>query len=151
MNLKKNNKGYVGVDISIAVIILLILIPTIMGIVYSNNSTIALADTKAGAINIAVNAIEAAKGIANLENVTPQNIYNELSEGTYNGKMGLNSDNEEVIQTDKASYKLTVTVTDYSEIDTNATANMVKTVKAVVQYKIKGKELQSIELSTVLR
>ena len=36
MNLKKNN-GFVGVDISVAVIILLILVPTITGMIYNIN------------------------------------------------------------------------------------------------------------------
>ena len=45
MNLK-NNKGYVGIDASIAVLILLIIIPTIAGMIYNVNKTNNLIDRK---------------------------------------------------------------------------------------------------------
>ena len=59
----KNNKGYVITDVSISIIILLILIPVIMGMVYKVNTTKRATESKAEAINILVNTLEAAKGI----------------------------------------------------------------------------------------
>ena len=59
----KNDKGYVLTDVSISVIILLILTPVIMGLVYRINSTKRNSEIKSEAINIAVNSLEAAKGI----------------------------------------------------------------------------------------
>lgn len=150
MNLKEN-KGVVGIDVSIAVIILLILVPTIMGIVYFVNSTKVVAKVKNGALNIAINAIETAKGYADLENLTEANIRKDLNNGIYAGKITINSDNEAIIATDDASYKLKIIITDYNEKDETATANVVKTVKVVVEYKAREKNIQSLELSTVVK
>ena len=146
MNLK-NNKGYVITDVSIAIIILLIFIPVIMGMVYGIDTSKLSTEIKSEAINIAINTIEAAKGLP-IEDVTQDNILTEVSNmGTYN-----NADitgTIVVIETSKASYKLEVNVEDYNTINNNADSNVVKTVTAIVTYKVKGTE-KNIELSTVV-
>lgn len=146
MNLK-NNKGYVITDVSIAIIILLIFIPVIMGMVYGIDTSKLSTEIKSEAINIAINTIEAAKGLP-IEDVTQGNILTEVSNmGTYN-----NADitgTIVVIETSKASYKLEVNVEDYNTINNNADSNVVKTVTAIVTYKVKGTE-KNIELSTVV-
>ena len=147
MNLK-NNKGYVITDVSIAIIILLIFIPVIMGMVYGIDTSKLSTEIKSEAINIAINTIEAAKGLP-IEDVTQGNILTEVSNmGTYN-----NADitgTIVVIETSKASYKLEVNVEDYNTINNNADSNVVKTVTAIVTYKVKGTE-KNIELSTVVK
>ena len=144
MNLK-NNKGYVSVDISIAVIVLLILVPTIMGIVFSINHAQNTSDIKTGAVNIAVNTIEASKTI-DLSKSDADNqveILNKLSDDVYKGQIDI-STTPAVITTNTAFYKLEVNVTDYKG------DNIVKTVKAIVTYKAGNKE-ESIDLSAVVK
>lgn len=140
MNLK-NNKGYVGVDISLAVIILLIFVPTIMGMVYLVNSSKSATIVKTEAMNIAVNAIEIAKGIDSLQNLTVANVIEQFCT-TYSATSTSNSSSAR-ITTETASYTLGVQVTDY------ASDNKVKTVKAIVAYKI-GNDVKTLELSTVI-
>ena len=140
MNLKKNN-GFVGVDISVALIILLILVPTITGMIYNINKKNNSMKRQAQATNIAVNVMESAKGI-NIEDLTVEALNEEIC-NLYS------SDNANVLEINNVSYKLEITVTDYSETNTNAEPNKVKTVKAIVTYQVGGKEEQ-VELSTVI-
>ena len=146
MNLK-DNKGFVGVDASLAVVIFLILVPTIFGIVYSINSNKNESNIKSVALNIAVNSIECAKTI-DLEKSDAENaeaILNDLKTNIYNDKITINSDKKSaVITNDIASYKLEIQVTDYKG------DNIVKTVKALVTYKFKGQE-KTIDLSSVIK
>ena len=148
MNLK-SNKGYLGVDISIAVIILLILVPTIMGIVFNINRTQNEEDIKAGALNLAVNTMEISKGI-DMTELTPNKIIENLSQDLYSGQIENSAVNPIVVTTSKAVYKVGISVTDYKDENPEATENIVKTVKATVTYKIRGEE-KTIELSTVVR
>ena len=161
MNLK-DNKGYVGVDISISVIVLLILVPTIMGIVYNINSTRNKTSIKTGALNIVVNAIEVAKETAVSENDQFKiSILNKIAETYNNNPSKANGQNVEVdtntgtatIFLKNASYIVKIDVTDYADdkdTDSGIHANLVKTVKATVSYKI-GKNEESMDLSTVVR
>ena len=136
----KDEKGYVGVDISIAVIILLIIVPTIMGMVYNINSSKNVSKVKSEAISIAVNALEAAKKIE-LADLDDNSILEALIAD------GLQIDTTTIpaiITTARATYKLVINVTDYKG------DNLVKTVKAIVTYKV-GRQEKNIELSTVLK
>ena len=149
MNLKQN-KGYVGIDMSVAVIIMLLLIPTIFGIVYNINSSRISSGVKSEAISIAVNAIEAAKGIE-IEDLNEDKVFTEMRNNyTVTSPVSKNTGKEASITTEKAGYKVFVDVTDYKETHPDAIENMVKTVKATVTFKTKNKE-QSIDLSTVIK
>ena len=108
----KNNKGYVVVDATIAVIILMILIPVLMGMVYRVNLTNHETKIKAEVINILVNTIETAKGIE-LENLTEEKVINKLQD-TYT--ISDITSNSAVITTFIASYKLKVSVVDYHQL-----------------------------------
>lgn len=141
----KNNKGYVVVDATIAVIIFMILIPVLMGMVYRVNLTNHETKIKAEVINILVNTIETAKGIE-LENLTEEKVINKLQD-TYTISKTSNS---AVITTSIASYKLKVSVVDYHDTHSDAKENVLKTVKAVVTYKIGNKE-KTMDLSTVVK
>ena len=149
MNLK-NNKGYVGVDATIAVIILMLLIPTIMGMVYRVNTTNHETKIKAEIINILVNTIEIAKGI-NLKDLTTQEVINQF-ESVYGSTYTISdtTSNSAVITTSIASYKLEVSVVDYHDTHSDAKENVLKTVKAVVTYKI-GNNEKTMDLSTVIK
>ena len=149
MNLKQNN-GYVGIDMSVSVIIMLLLIPTIFGIVYSINSSRISNGVKSEAISIAVNAVEAAKGIE-IKNLNEDNVFTELGKNyTVTSPVVKSTGKEAAITTEKAGYKVFIDITDYKESHSEALENIVKTVKATVTFKIKNKE-QSIDLSTVIK
>lgn len=153
MNLQ-NNKGYVMTDASIAVIILLILVPTIMGLVYSISVSRRATESKSEAINIATNAVEAAKGLT-LADLDEEAVLNSLANSFQDDtdKNMTISNGKGIIKTDKATYELTMTVIDYANTENapeDAISNKVKTVTAKVKYRIKGTD-QEISLSTVIK
>ena len=144
----RNNKGYVMTDISIAVIILLILVPTIMGLVYNIGVTKRATEAKAEAINIATNTIEAAKGIE-LEAINTQSVLENIQTNIYKEKMTI-SENNGVITTNKSSYKVSVDVADYADSHIEVQPNVVKTITAKVEFRLGGKT-QEITLKTVIK
>ena len=144
----RNNKGYVMTDISIAVIILLILVPTIMGLVYNIGATKRATEAKAEAINIATNTIEAAKGLE-LETINAQSVLENIQTNIYKEKMTI-SENNGVITTNKSSYKVSVDVADYADSHNEVQPNVVKTITAKVEFRLGGKT-QEITLKTVIK
>ena len=60
---KKNNKGYIGIDISISLLIIIILMPIIIAITNNINVANARISRKAQAISIATNVMECVKSI----------------------------------------------------------------------------------------
>ena len=155
MNLK-NNKGYVGVDASIAVLILLIIIPTITGLIFNVNRTNNLIDRKTEAVSIAVNTIESAKGVEVAE-LTSEKVKGEL-EGIYTisdiTETDVTSDKKVLTTTkDNNTYKIEVQIQDYANttegIAQAASTWKVKIVEVIVTYK-EGKEQKNIELSTAI-
>ena len=157
----KNNKGYVLTDVSISVIILLILTPVIMGLVYRINSTKRNSEIKSEAINIAVNSLEAAKGIGvselidSNENKAETLILNKLNEENYNNKLNIDQTEGKTatLNTDKGSYMLLLNITDFADAENapdDVMRNIVKTVNATVKYRTNGTD-QEINLSTVIR
>ena len=157
----KNNKGYVLTDVSISVIILLILTPVIMGLVYRINSTKRNSEIKSEAINIAVNSLEAAKGIGvselidSNENKAETLILNKLNEENYNNKLNIDQTEGKTatFNTDKGSYMLLLNITDFADAENapdDVMRNIVKTVNATVKYRTNGTD-QEINLSTVIR
>ena len=155
MNLK-NNKGYVGVDASIAVLILLIIIPTITGLIFNVNRTNNLIDRKTEAVSIAVNTIESAKGVEVAE-LTSEKVKGEL-EGIYTisdiTETDVTSDKKVLTTTkDNNTYKIEVQIQDYANttegIAQAASTGKVKIVEVIVTYK-EGKEQKNIELSTAI-
>ena len=155
----QNNKGYVMTDASIAIIILLILVPTIMALVYNVNATKRATETKSEAINIVTNAIEAAKGIS-LSELDDQAILESIQDIYGEDKMTINEKTEDentiyegIIKTDKANYQVSVTVVDYKDSVQNnedIIPNIVKTVTATVKFRLSGTD-KEISLSTVVK
>lgn len=143
MNFRKN-KGYVGIDASLGVLILLLIVPTLVGMIYNVNKTNDFVDRKTEAISIAVNTLESAKGIDNLEDVTKENIGTALSE-IYQEF----SQEDFTVTKNDVTYKIDIDIKDYSETNTTAESGKVKTVTATVTFK-SGNEQKSIDLSTVI-
>ena len=146
MNFKKN-KGYVAVDASIAIIVLMIIIPTIAGMIYNVNTTNNFIDRKTEAISIAVNTIEAVKGIyiteLNNEKIIDvvQGVYSNLDE------------NELTLEKDNNTYKLDIEIQDYADTTEgkakSAISGKVKVVKVIVTFK-SDKQENNVELNTVI-
>ena len=148
MNIK-SNKGYVGIDVSVAVIILLIAIPAIMGFVFNANSSKHISELKTEAVNIAVNVMESAKGLG-LTDVSVDGILQALS-STYGAEITLDLENDfATIKKQNATYKVTVTVTDYNTTNNSATEGVLKTVNTKVQFWAEN-QTQEVQLSTVLK
>ncbi|MCI9063742.1 MAG: hypothetical protein HFJ17_03980 [Clostridia bacterium] len=124
----KNNKGFVGVDASIGILILIIIIPIMTGIIYNISRTNSEISRKNKAINIAINKIEEAK----------------LSQASL----------EEIAEEKDGTYKVKVDVQDYADTDEGknrvppAKENIVKIVKVTVEYRV-GKENREVTLSTL--
>ena len=57
----KNNKGYVGVDVTIALMVLVILVPTITAMTFNINKTSNVIKRKTQALSIATNMLEISK------------------------------------------------------------------------------------------
>lgn len=144
MNLKKQN-GYVGVDIAVSLLILMILLPTITGMIYNISKTNGETAREAKAINLTTNALEIAKSIgANTLNITnwQSGIKSEFIEIK-------SEDSYLVLEEDTGSYKINLSIVDYANSNEGAIENKVKTVTAEVQYFISGKT-KTIKISTVI-
>ena len=142
MNFKKNN-GYIGIDASISVMILLILIPIIAGMILNINRTNREISKKAEAMNIAINTIEIAKS-KSVNELTQNSIFNELGETYLGFKDGTLTKN-------LTTYTINTYIEDYAStkegIEKNALPNKVKIVTVTVEYK-KGEKEEKIELTT---
>jgi hypothetical protein len=138
MNLKKNN-GFVGVDISVALVILIILVPTITGIIYNINKKNNSIKRHSQASNIAVNVIENAKGIE-AEDLDIEKWKTEIENEYSQENIKSNSDNIMVLEIDDVLYQVELSVIDYNKTNLEAEENKVKTVKVIVTYKVGGEE-----------
>lgn len=166
----RENKGYTGIDISIAILVFVILVPLIIAIAYNISSSGNYTDQKAYAVNIAANTLEIAKSVGKLENVysktadTPQTIVGE----TYITKLSstmqrIDANNTPSIVNDKITfvvtdeknnrYKIQTEVTDYVDtldpIPADAKHNVVKKVTSKVYFST-GKTEQNVEISTII-
>ena len=157
----KNNKGYVITDVSISIIILLILVPVIMGMVYKANTIKRATESKAEAINIVVNTLEAAKGIGvtdlvdSGETTAKKLIFEKIKEDIYKEKISFeeNAPESATIDTDKGKYLLSLEVVDFADSDDSPVGvqrNVVKIVKADVKYRANGKD-EELNISTILK
>ncbi len=145
----KNNKGYVGVDVTIALMVLVILVPTITAMTFNINKTSNVIKRKTQALSIATNMLEISKivfsdsdGLEDSDIL--ENINNKITEIYPDG----DSSEGVIIKTiDKVLYQMTISLQDKHEIDENVEEGKIKTVTAKVEYKL-GNDKQEIELST---
>lgn len=133
----RNEKGYTGIDISVAIVILFIFVSIISMMIYQMNSSSKEVQLKTDATYLAINEIE---------NIKNQGIDEYIGKSVANGNNVI-TENQEV----EEGYYKTVTVIDYTDIDGNQdkTKDLVKKVTVKISYMFKAKE-QSVELSTVL-
>lgn len=150
MKLKKNN-GYVGVDTAIAILILVIMIPTIAGMIYNVNKTNKTIDRRTEALNIAVNTIEVAKGLG-IDEMRNSNVTASIMEMLKNQLYSDLNITDNTLTKDSSTYKIDVTISDYADTHTDAIKDFVKIVKVTVTYKPENSQnnQDSIDLSTVI-
>lgn len=145
----KNNKGFVGIDTSIAIMILVILIPTITAIIYNINKENKSIERKSQALNSAINVMETAKGM-DVNDLNLENLENEITNFYASDAILANTDLTDGIiniKKDKINYNLEITIQDYNEKDETVPKGVVKEVKVIVTYLVGGKE-ESIDLAT---
>lgn len=151
----KSNKGYVGMDVGIAILVLLVLVPTIAGMIYNVNKTNSLIDRKTEAISIAVNTIESAKGEL-VEDLTSEKVKEQLIDIYTDCIISDITDPTET--TDKKvltvtkgenTYRIQIEIQDYSKLNRLAEENKVKIATVIVEFK-SGKEQKEINLNTVI-
>lgn len=166
----RNNQGYAGVDISISILILVILIPILGGIVYNISKSGDNINKKTYAMNLATNILEVVKGIDEIEYVysksteAPENsetksfiyflnskIQNRLSDAQIQTIDG----NEYIVFTVQDQkhnhYKAVIEVTDFVDTTSieNPKRNVVKKVNTNITYNAGGK-IQTVQISTVI-
>ena len=161
----KSNKGYTGIDISVAMIIILIFIPTTFGIVYSLQRTRARTEREATAINIATDILEIAKSL-NYSDIVLSNsndsafktrLESRYTSATFNGTLdALESNYDYAYYTyadvNNKHYRIQVGVLKYYPDGEENTEDIdfVKRVKVNVTYPV-GNSTKSIDISTVLQ
>ena len=133
----KNEKGIVGADIAISVVVIFIFVSLISMLIYNINLLTVGQERMSEAIYIAINEIEGLK-------IDGYDMYKDSNLSVNNGVV---VDNEMV----KEGYYKTITVIDYTDLEGNEdkTAGIVKKAIVTISYMHNG-EPQSVELSTVL-
>lgn len=125
----KNEKGYTGIDIAIAVVVLFIFVSMMAVLSYKINSIAKETDLKAEATAIAIEEIEKLKNKTFVEiSQEPQTMLQEVV-----GKEGF--------------YK-SIKIEDYSQIAQNKIPDLVKQATVIISYKFKNQD-QKVELVTI--
>lgn len=133
----KSEKGIVGADIAISVIVIFIFVSIISILIYNINSLSASVERMSEATYIAINEIEQLK----------IDGYDKYKDSMQNINGGIVVDNEMV----QEGYYKTITVIDYTDMEGNEdkVSGLVKKATVKISYMYKGEE-ESVELSTVL-
>ena len=151
----KNNKGYTGIDISIAMIIILVFIPTIFGIVYNLQKIRSRTERETIAVNIATDVLEIARSL-NYSEVFISNENSEFKTLLNNKYSSLEISNNTVnfnySDVNNIHYKIQVTVSNYypADIEVQDQNDLVKQITVEVMYPV-GNSTKSINISTVLQ
>ena len=147
MNLRKQN-GFSGIDISITVLIILILIPTTFGMVYNLGKYKSKLSRLSTSVNLAVEIIEEAKAIS----------FNSIDMDEIEDYMKAKYDDDKETDTvtgtifkDDVAYKVDITYENPSQYEKeNSNTHIVKKINVKVTYPI-GKDTREIEISRVLK
>ena len=154
----RNNKGYTGIDISITILILVILIPVITGMAYNIGKSNSGIEQKSYAITEASSALEVAKSVTNIENIyskksdTPEVV---VEDDDYIKKLKSNFQDKLVdepqIKEEEGNEKIVFVTKDFANTGTieGAKKNIVKKITAKVIYSI-GNKTENIEISNVI-
>lgn len=141
----KNEKGFTGIDITIAVIIIMLFMSLIATLFYNIASSSKALERKTEATYIATDVIEKIKALD----------YDEITVGNYNDsninyndstKTGILKENSQYNSTE--GYSLNVNIENYVP-EGESQNDLVKTINVKVEYKV-GKNIENVELSTTV-
>ncbi len=124
----KSEKGYTGIDIAVAVVVLFLFVSIIAFLSYGMNSKTREIELQSEATHLAVEEIETLKN-SNFEELESKTIEKQ--------------------EMAKQGFYKTIKVEDYADINSEKTRGLVKKVTVQIQYMFKAKE-QKIELSTIV-
>ena len=153
MNLRKNG-GFTGVDVSIAIIIILIFVPTIFGTVYNIQLSNNWVRRESEALNIATTILETAKSMeyskVNLDDEDSEFVFKLRQK--YNRNSSVNYNEYYFNGQEDDMYKINVTVSNYYPDGTTQEnkKDLIKKVKAEVTYPV-GKNQKTLDMSTYLK
>lgn len=154
MNLK-NNKGFTGIDVSVALVIFVLFTGIIASLIYNFGVKSKEIDRRAEATNISIQALEGAK----------QLNYDDIVEGNANSKVTINTDDTTEVpvnivakQTDATAgftdlqngYNIRIEVEKYNERDGKSDLeDLIKIITVTVKYTV-GNEEQTVDISTTV-
>lgn len=149
MNIK-NNKGYFAIDASVAMIILLMVVPLIAGMIYNITKANSSMARKTEAVNIAVNSIEKIKGIGVTglsDNTTMDASIKQALKQVYQNL----DENEMTLEKDEITYQISYEVTDYASTEAGKNVQAIegktKIIQVTVQYR-NQKATKEVKLET---
>lgn len=157
----RNNKGFTGIDISVAVIVILIFIPTVFGIVYNMQKTRVKTERQAEAVDIATNILEVVQTISYSGISTDNNslLITKLNGKGYTNPSspvsedGFSNITYSHIGKNDVHFRVKVGVKKIvSEEDASLEnpPDLLKQVKVMVEYPI-GNSTKSIDISTLIQ
>lgn len=131
----KDEKGFTGIDITVAVIIIMLFMTLIGTIFYNITASHRQLERKTEATYIAIDVMEKLKA---------QN-YNDLIVGEYNNNTIAKILKDEIIE---EGYSLKVTIKNYNTPEETG-YDLVKIITVKVEYKV-GKNTENVELKTTV-
>lgn len=144
----KNNKGITGIDITIALIVIVFFIgivsTLVVNYVYSSKSI----DRKAIATNIAISKIESLKSTSynNLQVGTTQSYATKEGQIMPDGTTG---SYPYVITTEIENYKTSIYTTDMDQTQRDALQDVIKIVNVKVEYTVRNRT-QKVEIKSAI-
>ena len=137
----RDNKGITGVDISVALVIVVLFVGIIATLTYNFSVSSQEINRKSEAINIAIQKVEELKTIPYDEILPVENTE-------YRDKNGQTVNNN-------GAYEIKTHVTRYNDSEylpeekRGKISDVIKIVKVTVSYRVQSKE-QKVEISTVI-
>ena len=143
----RNERGFTGVDISIAVIIIFIFVSLITTLFFRYSNASKALEHRTDATYIAIDEIEKMKNInfANIENVNK----NTKSITVNDEQININDLNDGSGEEVEEGYFRKILIEDYNDIDSTKQEKLVKRITVIISYMFNGKK-QTVELSTIL-
>ena len=143
----KQNKGFVSIDVIVAIMLLVILVPIITAIGFNISKSNNGIKRKSMAMSIATNTMENGK-IIFLENDFPQDEtnINEVLRNSYTSDDGATT-GPILTKIDNVLYRIEIAMQDRHEIDSNIEENKEKILTALVTYKL-GNNTENVQLKT---
>lgn len=153
MNLRNNN-GYAGIDISVALLIIVIFITTIFGVVYNIEKTNNAVRRESKAVSIITDILETAKtyGKTDVKLENKESFSNEMENKQYKNTQSTLEPTGDIIKQysfedeNKEHYKIDITLS-YPNNEEN---ELVRKITVSVEYPV-GNNTKTVEISSILQ